>query len=1272
MKAEASINPSGKKNLNDPKNDPPKIGKPEKTYAKTYVAQFFGNNPKEIDLRKLFEKGFKYRGANTAGMPALIVSDADDSNSESDSDLHDPPPALLSHKAYLEQPTKIYRHKPVNRPVKIVVPMSTLKPVTSGNSEPAEVKVPAENAVLKTFQNTITEASNCYINKIPKRSKDLFGEAIETIATNYDGLCFGQPRESSEDVVVIKFIYARACTALDTYKDIILANDILNEIRDIHVKVRFPAVFLGFAHMFKKLHRFEEAVKYLVQGSDWFEKGLSCVTQNYPGHPSKPMKETDPEFLRAEFLSMRKELRHPPRPQAVCRYENCLKLSRHIVPSEKIYITDPDWRPYYQILCRSNCTLEYHDYCWAEKKLEFKDGVKIPSEKDFCGKVCLTPDCEGIIIKILIYETQYGGEPKVIEDKKLNERLEQQESMRKEAERSRREKEALEYRQKNQEQANNKKRNKKKRRERSKSSSEKDNSRDDEPPKIETLIPDNNPHHFIVTEPLENMIVLKKSNDDKENEGDVEVKKKVKKNKEKNTIPLDVFNGPNNAPDELDSHGERIIKLQSFKRSVEVGLYDHYDELKGAGAVPYGADNSRAKVVPTNQVTRDTTEEKIKSFVEEKLRNHGPLKESDKNLTNFDEAASKLIMEKKGLINVLKADERFGSYGNFICLKGDAEKAKKLMEAEEKTKVEVPTGSKQSSFGNVVKALKEKHGKGESFGLAQAAANPSELEKVKRNAEESVKLSMELFSKMPVYKETNSAFAQTDICELDLDEEEDLLSLQYNVKVLTEELQDTKDKLFKIQNEKKLDSREATEKIDTLTAEKMLLNDEVAGLKEHIQRKEAMFKEASKKEKEMKALKENNELISKRINNLEADLKKEKEISYHQQLKLEKHSNQDVIVERLKLKCLQCDFDSKKSSLLTKRSDNEKLIHHLSQLDTRGQQAAAVKAAVDKLNQFTAELYGGLDELQMKYDEKRLAIEQHRSNNLDLDFDLSRFAGPRMESIEIDTLKLLTSISLTSSPPQPPFPPRSPLGPPPGLPSGESGAVGGFRPGLARLHQPPPALHLPAQPAQFSNPPPVGSPARTPAGRLTPVKASSPPAAPAAAPVVGEAESKRIRNTLKLIQQLRAKMPALSVEQADRYIQLLRERNNGKLSGLSVNDIKNGVEEIWKAEVGEENVSQGFGAIGRRPYNPVIGAPRQVSPEDEDIECTICLEKIETSNCRVLKPCNHKFHHQCIGVSNTSKIDSEFCNLCFTPRNGSTHRKAPVTPAPSVGTSLWM
>ena len=44
--------------------------------------------------------------------------------------------------------------------------------------------------------------------------------------------------------------------------------------------------------------------------------------------------------------------------------------------------------------------------------------------KDFCGQKCFTPDCEGIIIKIQIVDAM---ESMTIENKRLNERLEQEE-----------------------------------------------------------------------------------------------------------------------------------------------------------------------------------------------------------------------------------------------------------------------------------------------------------------------------------------------------------------------------------------------------------------------------------------------------------------------------------------------------------------------------------------------------------------------------------------------------------------------------------------------------------------------------------------------------------------------------------------------------------------------------------------------------------------------------------------------------------------------------
>ena len=1252
LKAEATFSQPVRKNMEQPNIDPSDM-----RFAKTYVKEYLNNKPKEVDLRKLYEKGFHVKKVKKADqMPALQPSDADDSDSDSDSE--DPPrPNPRKTVDSLKQPKREKKQNFVNQKKSEKSNPLPFIPRESPEEEETTTFRLIDGKVVGTllddFQCSIKLASVAFMNNIPRQSKDLFGKAIEMLTSDYSSLKFRQPMDSNEEVVVIKFLYARACTLQDNYKDIVLADKVLREITELHSKVRFPAVNLGFALMFMKLHRFEEALKYADRGTEWFKTGLSCVTQNFPGHPSEPMKETCPHYLPSKLESLRRELRCPPRPDAICRYEKCLSLSKHIIPSEKIYITDPDWRPYYQVLCRSNCALEYHDCCWAEKKIElkdefkFKDIIKTPTEKDFFGLPCLTPDCEGIIVKFLIYDTQHG-DPKVIEDKKLNERLEQEESLRKEAERSRREKEASEYHQKN-----IKKKTKKKRPERSKSSSEKDSIRDEETPKIETLIPDNQSDYSIAAEPLENMRILKKSNiDDKENEGDVEVKKKTKKNKDTLTIPLDVFNGPNNVPEELNSYGERINKLQSFKRSVEVGYYD--DPISG-GAVPYSSDNLNGRVRTTpgrDGVPREAVEESIKSFVEEKLRKYGPLKESDKKLTNFEEEANKFIIEKKGLINVLKADDRFGSYGKFICLKGDAEKAKKLMDADEKSKAESQGAGKSQNLGNLVKALKEKHGyKPESFGLAQAASNPSELEIVKRNAEESVKLSIEKNSKMPEYKETSSTFVQTDICVLD-DEESDILSLQHNAKVLSEELQDTKDKLFKIQSEKKLESREAMDKINTLTAEKLVLNDELTGLKESMQRKEALFKEGARKEKELKTLRDSNDSALKKVAKLEAELREAKgklqdelQVSFQLQQKLRKMSDQEVTVERLKLKCLQDDFDRKKIFLLTKKSDNEKLMTHLAQLEVRGQglPAAAVKVSIEKLNLFSAELFAALDELQNKYEERRLAIEQQKSNNLDLEFDVSRFSGPRLDSVEIDTLKLLVSISLTKGPPQPPFSqPRSPLGPPPGLLSGEAAALPGIFSSLAPGHQPPPFPH-PA-PGQVRIPAvPLGSPVRhLQAGRITPGKAPSPPA-PAPAPagaVVGEAvpgaaDNKRIKSTLRLINQLRERMPELTTEQADKYIQILRDRNGGKLSGLSVTDIKNAVEKLWKEEGGAETASGGFGAVGRGRHNPVVGGGRHIPQEEEDTECTICLEKIDNNpvTTRVLKPCGHKFHRHCIGVS---------------------------------------
>ena len=93
---------------------------------------------------------------------------------------------------------------------------------------------------------------------------------------------------------------------------------------------------------------------------------------------------------------------------------------------------------------------------------------------------------------------------------------------------------------------------------------------------------------------------------------------------------------------------------------------------------------------------------------------------------------------------------------------------------------------------------------------------------------------------------------QTDVSTIDLDEHDDPISLKEPKNLLMLELQGEKDKLSKIQNEKKLEIRELTDKNASLVETNAKLVADIEELKETIQKREALFKEASKTAKELK------------------------------------------------------------------------------------------------------------------------------------------------------------------------------------------------------------------------------------------------------------------------------------------------------------------------------------------------------------------------------------------------------------------------------------
>merc|ERR1719186_2506402 len=98
--------------------------------------------------------------------------------------------------------------------------------------------------------------------------------------------------------------------------------------------------------------------------------------------------------------------------------------------------------------CRRDCQICYHRGCWMALKEEEIDQLKlakVPTEKDFLGQACLTPDCDGAIVNIGIFEDPLSKVTN-IQDDKLIEKLEVDERKSKEEARMKKEREEHEKR----------------------------------------------------------------------------------------------------------------------------------------------------------------------------------------------------------------------------------------------------------------------------------------------------------------------------------------------------------------------------------------------------------------------------------------------------------------------------------------------------------------------------------------------------------------------------------------------------------------------------------------------------------------------------------------------------------------------------------------------------------------------------------------------------------------------------------------------------------
>lgn len=146
-------------------------------------------------------------------------------------------------------------------------------------------------------------------------------------------------------------------------------------------------------------NRFLEALNH-------FEKARTLIYR-LPGVLTWPtsnviIEESQPQKIKMLLEKFVEECKFPPVPDAICCYQKC-----HGYSKIQIYITDPDFKGFIRISCCQYCKIEFHMNCWKKlKSTTFNDKI----DKDFLQGICLTPDCEGIISKIIIFSS--GGQVK--------------------------------------------------------------------------------------------------------------------------------------------------------------------------------------------------------------------------------------------------------------------------------------------------------------------------------------------------------------------------------------------------------------------------------------------------------------------------------------------------------------------------------------------------------------------------------------------------------------------------------------------------------------------------------------------------------------------------------------------------------------------------------------------------------------------------------------------------------------------------------------------
>ncbi|KFO88570.1 E3 ubiquitin-protein ligase TTC3, partial [Buceros rhinoceros silvestris] len=197
--------------------------------------------------------------------------------------------------------------------------------------------------------------------------------------------------------VVIIYGHATALLGIGQPEALLKAENQFKRIIEEYQEERFGCLaYYGIGKVYLRQNRFSDALDQFMKSQTMVNHKIVPGVLTWPA-TSQVIEETRIENLQLSLKNCIEECKFPPEPDAVCRYQQC-----HGHSKIQIYFTDPDFKGFIRTTCCQQCRVEFHISCWKKlKTTNYSD----KNDKDFLQELCFTPDCAGLISKIVIFSS---------------------------------------------------------------------------------------------------------------------------------------------------------------------------------------------------------------------------------------------------------------------------------------------------------------------------------------------------------------------------------------------------------------------------------------------------------------------------------------------------------------------------------------------------------------------------------------------------------------------------------------------------------------------------------------------------------------------------------------------------------------------------------------------------------------------------------------------------------------------------------------------------